>query len=145
MCIGWMFDNNATHTSHEGKTAEEHRALAEEPSTLAEMHTEMAELKEEQSTFLLYKDFCDMRNEWKELSKTYEESGDYLRAEAISSSIPVAPELLDYLKRRNGKQYFEEIILGSANIYEALLVYGPARLEFDENAEILPGEKVLSK
>lgn len=136
---------NATHTPHEGKTAEEHRALAEELSTLAEMHAEMAELKEEQSSFLLYKDFCDLRNEWKELAKIYEENGDQLRAKAISRSVPVAPELLDYLKRRNGRQYFEEIILGCANIYEALLVYGPAWLEFDEDAEVLPGEEILAE
>ncbi|SBW05663.1 hypothetical protein KL86DPRO_20527 [uncultured delta proteobacterium] len=128
----------------EADSAEQHMALAEELNKLAELHLEMAELKEEQQNLVVYKEFCDLRNIIKAAADVYEENGDMLRAEAIRRSVPIAPELLDYLKRTHDQQYFEEVILGQSNIYEALLVYGPKWLEYDESQRIRPEEKVLA-
>lgn len=122
----------------EADSAEQHLALAAELEKLAELHVEMAELKEEQRAFADYVEFCELRNIIKAAVEIYENQGDTLRAEAIRRSIPVAPELLDYLKRTHDQQYFEEVILGTANIYEALLVYGPKWLEYDEADRIQP-------
>lgn len=122
----------------EADSAEQHLALAEELNKLAELHVEMAELKEEQRAFADYVEFCDLRSTIKAAADIYEGQGDMLRAEAIRRSIPVAPELLDYLKRTHDQQYFEEVILGTANIYEALLVYGPTWLEYVEADRIQP-------
>ena len=138
-----MGKKNDIHKAVETDSAEQHMALAEELNKLAELHLEMAELKEEQQNLVVYKEFCDLRNIIKASADIYEENGDTLRAEAIRRSVPVAPELLDYLKRTHDQQYFEEVILGQSNIYEVLLVYGPKWLEYDESQRIRPEEEVL--
>ena len=140
-----MAKKNDIHRAVETDSAEQHMALAGELNKLAELHLEMAELKEEQQALSAYADFCELRNTIKDAADVYEENGDMLRAEAIRRSVPVAPELLDYLKRSHDRQYFEEIILGKANIYEALLIYGPNWLEYDENARIRPEEEILAE
>ena len=45
------------------------------------------------------------------------------------------PEFLDFMKRQHGEQFFEEEILQKANIYEALLVYGPSWLEYEHSSK----------
>ena len=109
--------------------------LTEDLQKLAELHTEMAELKEEQQSFLVYKEFCAMKQDLRGLADVYEETGDMLRAEAIRRSVPLPPEFLDFMKRQHDEQFFEEEILQKVNIYEALLVYGPKWLEYEHSSK----------
>lgn len=128
----------------EADSVEQHKSLAEELNKLAELHAEMAELKEEQQTFMVYKEFCELKNELRGLADAYEEAGDTLRAAAIRRSVPPPPEFLDFMKRSHDQKYFEDVLLGQANLYEALLVYGPNWLDYDEGMRLRPEEEVLA-
>ena len=127
----------------ETQDAGEHEALVE----LAETNAELAELHEEQHVFAIYAEFCRVRTQWRGLASDYEEAGDMLRANAIRRSVPVPPEFLDYMKRSHDRRYFEDVILlGTANIYEALLVYGPEWLDYDEEKAALdPQEQIFAE
>lgn len=140
-----MGKKNDLNRAIEAESATQHMALAEELNKLAELHMELAELHEEQENLMHYKEFCEMKNELRDLSNVYEEAGDTLRMDAIRRSIPLPAEFLDYMKRRHDKQYFEEVILGKSNIFEALLVYGPQWLQYDENARLRPAEEIFAE
>ena len=120
----------------------EHEALVE----LAETNAELAELHEEQHVFAMYAEFCKVRTQLRGLANDYEEAGDMLRANAIRRSVPAPPEFLDYMKRSHDRRYFEDVILGTANIYEALLVYGSEWLDYDEEKAVLdPQEQIFAE
>lgn len=122
--------------------AEEHNALVE----LAEINAELAELHEEQQAFAMYAEFCRARTQWRGLADAYEEAGDMLRANAIRRSVPAPPEFLDFMKRSHDRRYFEDVMLGKSNIYEALLVYGPDWLDYEEKKAVLdPQEQMFAE
>ena len=119
----------------EAQEAEEHESL-----------TKLAELQEEQQAFAIYAEFCRVRVQLRGLANVYEEAGDMLRANAIRRSVPAPPEFLDYMKCSHDRRYFEDVILGKANIYEALLVYGPDWLDYDEEKAVLdPQEQIFAE